>query len=120
MIAGRVVVSSAEDLAANAGDDFASRESASLTQRKTREKLRQEAEDGRTEIFRKHFEGIALVGMYITAVGFGLSALIWGWHILTPVALHWLDEGSIGTIQAILTGGVLASVASGHFKKRME
>ncbi|WEX76902.1 hypothetical protein PYH37_005253 [Sinorhizobium numidicum] len=121
MSPGKVALSESEQRAAETAPvDMAALEVASLQQGKTREQLRQEAEDGRTERFRQHFECIAIGAVWIAAFALSLMAAVWMWHLVSPQPYRWLDDKDLWTIQTILTAGALLSIVSGHFKKRME
>jgi hypothetical protein len=118
----KVAVSESEEKAANAQNrsDMANLEGAALNQGKTREQLREEAEHGRTERFRNHFEYIALAALWLLAGGLGVLTLIWTWHLATPDCMRWLSKEDLWTIQTIITAGAFLGIATSHFKKRMD
>jgi len=45
--------------------------------------------------------------------------ITWFWHILSPQCVHWLTGEQITKVQALATGGILATIAAGHLKKRL-
>lgn len=73
----------------------------------------------RNEHFRDHFERIAVCGLWLVAMLVLAAGATWFWHIMTPEGWHWLQADNVSRLQNILTGGVVATVASGHFKKRL-
>jgi hypothetical protein len=99
---------------------MATREAVSLQQGKSREQLRQEAEDGRTELFRQHFECIAIIAVWVAAISLFVMSVVWLWHLMAPPGLRWLVDRDLWTIQTILTAGALLTIVSGHFKKRLD
>lgn len=99
---------------------MATLEVASLQQGKSREQLKQEAEDGRTERFRQHFECIAIGAVWIAAFALLIMSGIWLWHLMAPQCMRWLEDKDLWTMQTILTAGALLTVVSGHFKKRLD
>jgi hypothetical protein len=36
-----------------------------------------------------------------------------------PLTWYWLGPDAIGKLQNLITGGIVATLAGGHFKKRM-
>ncbi|MDP2009168.1 MAG: hypothetical protein Q8K11_03225 [Phenylobacterium sp.] len=76
-------------------------------------------EHGRTERFKDHFESLARIGI---TVAFGASivlGVIWVWHIVSPAEWRWLQDKELEHLQNLITGGVLASLASDLFKRRL-
>ena len=63
-----------------------------------------------------HFSFIDEISLAFIAFAAGS---IWLWHILAPADQHWLSAEQIGKLQALVTGGVLTTVAAGHIKKRI-
>ena len=86
----------------------------------SRGQLKQEAEDGRTERFRQHFECIAIGAVWIAALALLIMSGIWLWHLMAPQRMRWLEDKDLWTMQTILTAGALLTVVSGHFKKRLD
>lgn len=78
-----------------------------------------ESEHKRNEKFRDHFEKIAVIFLYLVAILFLAVGSTWFWHLLMPTSLQWLSEAQIAKLQNIVTGGILASIATGHVKKRL-
>jgi hypothetical protein len=78
------------------------------------------AEHNRSENFKNHFERIALAGLWAFAVIGLLLGFAWFWHLFMPFKWHWLSSDQVTQVQNFLTGGVVAAVATGHFKKRLE
>lgn len=76
-------------------------------------------EHRRSERFRDHFEILAISALYVAALIFLLVGLAWFYHLLMPVGWHWLNADQVAKLQNVVTGGVLASVAGGHIKKRL-
>lgn len=83
-------------------------------------KARAEAnEANRNEQFRNHFEKIAICSLWGFYILFAMLVLTWFWHILSPERAHWLTSEQITKVQALATGGILATIAAGHLKKRL-
>ena len=78
-----------------------------------------EAEHDRNENFRNHFEKIAVAALWLFAVSFFLLVLTWLAHIVLPLKCHWLQPDQISKVQNLVTGGVVASVAIGHLRRRL-
>lgn len=78
-----------------------------------------ESEHNRNEKFRDHFEKIAVIFLYLLAVLFFVVGATWFWHLLMPLSWQWLSEAQVAKLQNIVTGGILASIATGHVKKRL-
>lgn len=99
-----------------------SREARQLSQGKTGEQIAHEAaeaEAARTEKFRDHFERLAIVSLYLVWGGISLVALTWLYHLVAPPCWPRLPEDQVKNIQAVVTGGVIAGIAGGHMKKRL-
>lgn len=110
-----------DDANNNALDSMAALEAKALGSGKKFQDLKEEAEKaafGRVENFKAHFDNIILCGLYLSACGAAIFAVIWGWHVVLPEKCHWLDASQLETMQNILTGGVLAGLISEQFKKR--
>lgn len=73
----------------------------------------------RSEIFKDHFEKIAVFALHLIATGIAIFSIVWTYHILARLSWHWLDNEQISTIQNIFTGGVLAGIIAGQFRKRL-
>ena len=112
----------AEEEALQSVDDRAEKEAQQLSSGRTEAELKREAvehEHDRTEKFRDFFDGLVTIGIRVAfwvAIAFGIT---WTWHLLTPPCLHWLSEEQLNHLQNIVTGGVLASLLSDHFKRRL-
>ena len=78
-----------------------------------------ENEHFRNEVFRDHFEKVAICALWLISGLFAAVAAIWFWHLLLPERWHWLSPEGVSKIQNIVTGGILTSLATGHFKKRL-
>lgn len=116
-----VAITAAEQEAAEGPSiNMAALEGQSLNRGKTREQIRQESEDNRTEQFRNHFEWIAIIALWAIAGVVFLMGLFWAFHLVAPACWRWLSKEDLSSIQTILTASVLLGVVSGHFKKRME
>lgn len=76
-------------------------------------------EVGRQETFRDHFEIIAIISLWGVWAAISLVGTVWVYHLVAPECWPRLPEQRIQTLQAILTGGVIAGVASGHLKRRI-
>lgn len=83
------------------------------------EKRERENEAGRAEKFRDHFEGIAIVTLYIVWSVLVIVGLLWVYHIAAPPDWWHLPDQQVRQLHGIVTGGVLAGFASGHVKKRL-
>lgn len=105
-----------------ADDQRAEMEATQLGGLKTRRQLgkeAQEAEHDRAEKFRNHFERISVVGLYLVAAAFFLMVVIWLLHLLAPPCWRWLSADELSTLQNFVTGGIIATIAAGHLKKRL-
>jgi hypothetical protein len=77
------------------------------------------AEAERTEKFRDHYEKVAICALWIVSALFLVVVLIWFYHIVMPDGWQWLPPDHIARLQSLMTGGVLASLAGTHMKKRL-
>ena len=77
------------------------------------------SEHRRNENFRDHFERIAIIALWLTAVLLFVVGFTWLYHLLMPERWHWLSADQVLKLQNIVTGGVLAGVAGNHIKKRL-
>jgi len=82
--------------------------------------LARKAEHHRNEKFKNHFEKIALVALWMASSLFASLFLSWAWHTLLPIKYHWLNTTQMDSIKAILFGGIVSSVAMGHFRRRLQ
>lgn len=108
--------------ASGANDDDAIKEAKQLTEGKTAEQIATEAaqnEHERNEKFRNHFEKMAVVALWIAFLILVLMVMSWVSHILLPSCYHWLTTEQLAKVQNLVTGGVVASLAVGHLKKRI-
>jgi len=76
-------------------------------------------EHKRNEKFRDHFECIAVSALWVAAATILIVAAVWLWHMLMPSSWHWLSKDEIHTLQNLVTGGMIATLATGHFKRRL-
>lgn len=103
-------------------DARAAAEVKQASQGKSREQIENEAfaaEAKRSEAFRDHFERLAVFSLYLIWAVIVSIAITWLWHLLLPESYWWLTEQQIQHIQAVLTGGVIAGIASSHLKRRL-
>lgn len=109
--------------AATAGeDDDAIKEAKQLSGGKSAEEIAREAaanEHTRNERFRDHFEKMAIFALWVAFGVLILLILSWVAHILLPAMCHWLTPEQLAKVQNLVTGGVVASLAVGHLKKRI-
>lgn len=104
------------------GNLAAPNEAVQLGSGRSSAELRREAENnehGRTEKFRNHFERIVVIGLYGLAGVFLIVSLIWFWHLVMPEQARWLTPDDISRLQNFVTGGVIATIAGGHVKRRL-
>jgi hypothetical protein len=78
-----------------------------------------ENEHNRTERFRDHFERVSIIGLWVVAALMAFSVAFWFWHVLFPVSWHWLNAEQVSKLQTLVAGGVIASTATGHLKRRL-
>jgi hypothetical protein len=106
-----------------AGDrDTGALEAQLLTQGLDEDEIRRRtaaSEHSRNEKFRDHFETISIIGLYLISLIFCLVGLTWLYHLLTPEWWHWLSPEQLFKLQNIVTGGIIASIAASHVKKRL-
>ncbi|MBB4272811.1 hypothetical protein [Rhizobium mongolense] len=76
-------------------------------------------EHERNEKFRNHFEAIAIVSLWGFFLLFTGLILAWFWHYIMPVQWHWLAQDQLSKVQTLATGGIVATIAAGHLKKRL-
>lgn len=111
---------SAEDTSDDAG--LAAAESSLFATGKSIPELERAArarDHERSENFKDHFEAITVGGLYLMACGVFSFAVAWGWHVLSPENLHWLNGDQLIKIQNIFTGGVLAGMIADQFRRRL-
>lgn len=82
-------------------------------------RLAERNEHERNEKFRNHFEIIAIISLWGFFILFAGLILTWFWHYLTPACLHWLTTEQLSKVQTLATGGIVATIAAGHMKKRL-
>lgn len=99
--------------------DSGAKEAALFEAGKRLEDWSKENEHYRNEIFRDHFEMVAICALWSVSFLFASVGAIWFWHLLLPEKWHWLSPEGVSKIQNIVTGGILTSLATGHFKKRL-
>jgi hypothetical protein len=76
-------------------------------------------EHGRNERFKDHFEVLVRWGLTVAFWASIALALVWVWHVVAPVDWRWLKDKELEHLQNLITGGVLASLAGDHFKRRL-
>ncbi|MDK1377079.1 MULTISPECIES: hypothetical protein [unclassified Sinorhizobium] len=102
--------------------DSALKEAELLGSNLTAEQIKRRAEANeanRNEKFRNHFEKIAILSLWGFFVLFTGLISAWFWHYLAPVAWHWLTAEQLTKVQTLATGGIVATIAAGHLKKRL-
>lgn len=105
---------------ANVDGDTGQQEAKILTRDFTKAQIEKEAatrEHQRSEWFKDHFERLAIISLYAVFLIFLTVGGIWFWHLLTP--WPFLTPEQVKAIQNIATGGIIASIATGHAKKRL-
>lgn len=98
------------------------KEAASLARNRSPEELASEAaeaEHGRNQTFRDHFERVALLAMYAAALAILGVSMVWIWHMVAPPCWRWLAQEDISHLQSIATTGLLVGIFTNHFKKRL-
>ena len=104
-------------------DAKSTQEAKQLSSGKTEVELRREAavrEAGRTEKFRDHFEFLAVATLYFSWIIFAILGITWVYHLVALPSWYHLPEEQLKQIHAIITGGILAGIAGGHMKKRLD
>ena len=99
---------------AKEAEDFNQGLSVAELERKARQN-----EHKRSESFKNHFENVAICTLWIVAALALAVGVTWFWHLLMPDRLHWLSSDGVQKLQNIVTGGIVASLAAGHIKKRL-
>ncbi len=110
------------DAARGRRDKRGTAESKQLSSGKSANEIKTEAEQAeadRTEKFRNHFECLAIITLYIVWVSIVIVGLTWLYHLIAPPCWPRLPDEQVGNIQAIVTGGIIAGIAGGHMKKRL-
>lgn len=103
-------------------DDDAMREAVQLSRGRTSRDIAAEArnrEHDRTEVFRDHFELIAIITLYVVAACLAILLFCWLAHIVLPQRCQWMSKEQIGKVQGLVTGSVIARFALGHLKRRI-
>lgn len=114
-------------------DDPATKEATQLTRGKSArdlEREKQEKEYGRSEVFKDHFECIALFLLWSLFLGFLSLAAVWLFHLIAPTSgstplngvmtvRGWLNAAQLDKVEGILAGGIIAGLVADHFKRRM-
>lgn len=114
-------------------DDPAQKEAAQLTRGKSVRDLKREKEEKdhtRSEMFKDHFELIALFVLWSLFLGFLALAAVWLFHLIAPTTgtkpltglitvRGWLNPAQLDKIEGILAGGIIAGLVADHFKRRM-
>lgn len=77
------------------------------------------AEAERTEKFRDHFEFLALASLYVVWSLMLIIGLVWIYHLIAPPIWWRLPDQQVSNIHSIVTGGIIAGIASGHMKRRL-
>ncbi len=81
------------------------------------EKDAKEREHHRREGFRDHVHIAGkLVFWMIVTVATSMVAL-WGWHITTPMPLHFLEDHQLSEIKSLIFSGTVVTVASAFLKR---
>lgn len=102
--------------------DSASLEAITLSGGLSRGELEKQAlfaEHGRNEKFRNHFENLAIIALWLSAVVIAACGLIWLAHMVLPEKWRWLAKDDVSHLQSIVTAGLLVGVIGNHFKKRL-
>lgn len=118
-----VVASPSEAEAAASGDSKAAQESEQFASGKSRDELAREAaraEHHRDQRFKRHFECLALIALWVMSGSLLLIGLFWLFHLLTPTTWHWLSELQLRDLRTLLTGGLVIGVLTDHFRKRLK
>lgn len=100
--------------------DSGQQEALLLTRNLSEDQLKKEAanrEHDRSEWFKDHFEILAMIGLYASFVVFLFVGGVWFWHLLTP--WPFLNPDQVAAVQNIATGGIIATIATGHIKRRL-
>jgi hypothetical protein len=103
-------------------DEMSAKEAKQLSGGLPEDEIRRNAERNeasRTERFRDHFERLAIVTLYVVWAILCLVAVARLYHLLAPPLWWRLPDEQVARLQSIVTGGVLASIAGGHVKKRL-
>lgn len=93
--------------------------SSGLTQKQIEQRAK-EAEANRTEGFRDHFETLSRVALWLVFGALVAIAIVWLLHLILPERWRWLTKEQVATIQNIVTGGVVAGVATAHLRRRLQ
>lgn len=103
------------------GGDSGSLEAKLLSRGLKARDLRKEAEEAdheRGEVFKDHFERMALFTVWGVFVVFMLLGVTWTVHTLIP-PWRWLLPQEVGGVQNLLTGGIIAGLIADHVRRRM-
>jgi hypothetical protein len=77
-------------------------------------------EHRREQKFKDVFEWVAMAGLVLMSFALAAVGVTWLYHVLSPESWHWLDDDGLTKLQNIFTGGILASAAADHWRKRMK
>lgn len=78
-----------------------------------------EAEHRRTELFRNHFEWIAIAALYCLSFGFFIIFAVWVYHLIAFPDWPRLEPVAVERLQTILTAGLVVGVLNNHLSKRL-
>lgn len=107
-------------------DDASIREANELSSGLTAGELKKQSDKNhftRRERFKDHFECIVLIILWSIIFIVVVMALVWVYHMITPMKWHWLEPTDVEHLQTMLVGGVggvISTIASKNLKDRIE
>lgn len=94
-----------------------SSEKTARIQKNTSEEELKKHDNKRKDKFRTVFFYLITIGFSIVASLYAIACVVWVWHIVTPIRLHWLDETGICKLQVLISGGAIGSMFVNQIKR---
>jgi hypothetical protein len=79
--------------------------------------LRQE--HNRHQTFRNQVNRATLILFWVIVACMRLGVVVFAWHLVTPVAWHWLSDSARDKLQTLLAAALLTSALTGYVNRRL-
>jgi hypothetical protein len=100
-------------------DDLATAEAYTLGAGDDLERNGKLQEHQRHQTFRNHVNRATLILFWLIVVCVGLGVFVYSWHLVTPLAWHWLDGAAREKLQTLLAAALLSSALTGYVNRRL-